>query len=704
MKRHSIVVLLLSILSLTGCGKLTFQDFSAPDGSFSVKMPGTPVRKSIGPGSDTYEVVTGRWSFEVDHIHPPPGGIDPGLDGFISAFASNLRATSRGNASVNLNGFSGREIEMSLPAGPNPTSGKQEPASTVVGRIYKVNDTYVMVLARCVSNINKDSADVKTFLDSFKMTATASTTPGHMASNSGNSSSQPGGFQPPPGTGAMPPGPGSPGTPPGNYPPAGYPPAGYPTAGTTPGTYPMPNGANPMPGGYPTAPPGTYPNAPGTTPMPGAYPPGGYPNPNGINPNVAGTTPMTPGTYPPPPGTNPMPNGNYGKPPANYPGTAPGGFKPPNTPASEPTFTGTPVADDTKLNVGDVLQVFAFDQWHDVKIVKVMPNGLVQVRTVKKPFIQDSFQRSRLQFPPGADSPEVASNDTPRTDPSGLPSSGSFNLPNSKGSGLPNSKSGTTKPKSGGFTTNYDSESPKPRSSGFTNPDSDKPAKSKSSGFTNSTASTPKSTPKTTPKADSGGKPSLGAISIESASVDELLQIIAKKTEHRRVQAAERLKGHNEAGPNPEVAKKLVDLLQADQLTVRNAVAQALEKWACPEINAAVLKNLSGGTTEVRQSMMRIAAANSIEGSIPLIVKCLPNIDDRKVATEVVLSIGAPAEGEVIKLLDNRDGKVRQAARDILQEIGSADSITALTKRNEKWSGSERASARKTIKALEAKK
>lgn len=191
---------------------------------------------------------------------------------------------------------------------------------------------------------------------------------------------------------------------------------------------------------------------------------------------------------------------------------------------------------------------------------------------------------------------------------------------------------------------------------------------------------------------------------IDSASVDELLKIIGTKTDHLRVLAAEKLRDNPEAGSDPIVAKKLVELLKVDDLNVRAAVAHALEKWACPEINDDVLKNVNASTTEVRQSMMKILSAHQFDAASGEIAKRLPDSEDRKVATESLIAMGEPAQAAVIPLLDHRDSKVKLAVCEILKEIGSADGLAALKKASETWMGSDRFAARKTIQALEAKK
>lgn len=672
------VFLLLATLCLTGCS-LNFQDFSAPDGSYSVKMPGTPVKTPTpGASGEAWEVVTGRWNFGVASMDLPSeaAGMNASQQALAiemgaQSMASALRATTKSSTNITLNGFHGKEVELSVPAGPNSVTGKSEPATSAVMRLYIVNSKLLVVMARSSNSITKDSPDVKTFFDSFKLNASSTSSTAGMAG-------MPGGTTPSAGPGMSPPGMTPPGTPPATTTsPPGYPvadanTAGYPAPGTTPG-YPTPSATYPMPGATPM---------PGTTPMPGAT----YPMPGATYPMPGTATPMPGATYPMPGATTPMPGTTPPMPGATYPnpnGTTPNataqGFNAPagtpygnvpGQPGNQPAFTGEPVTDETKIAVGDMLQIYFNNQWIDVKVQRVSPTGLVQVRSQTKPPIIDTVPRNLLQKPPGADVPQVAANSSPRTDPSGLP--------NSKSSGF--SKPGA----SSGFANSEPADSPSSTPSSL--------PKSRSSGFAKSTETKPESTSK-----------SPGLVSLDGATVEELLAIIGKKTEHRKVPAAEKLRDHSDAGPTPEVAKKILDLMKTDELTVRAALAQALEKWACPEIHGAVVKNLTGGTTEVRQSMIKILATSDAEDSAERIAQRLADKDDRKVAAEALLSMGEPAQAAVIKMLDHRDSKVKTTACDILMEIGSADAITALTKATSNWTGTDRLAARKALKALEAK-
>ncbi len=708
MKRSFTCLLLLCSMGLTGCS-LNFQEFTAPDGSYSIKMPGKPT-KSPTPGAsgEAWEVVTGRWNFGVATVDLPAQASEMSasqasmaIDLAVQGLATAFKASTKSSVATSLNGFQGKEAEYSIPAGPNPTTGKPEPACTAVVRFYFVNSKMFMLMARSSNSITKDTPEVKTFYDSFRLTATASSSaPGGGSPGMAGTAGMSGGMAGMPAGGAMPPTAiagapnpaGYPAMPPGANPAgAAAAPPGYPVAGTAPGGYP-PAGAFP-PGSNPAgiAPAGAFPMPNGTTPLPG----GAYPTPAGAFPGAAGTsalpngtTPMPAGAFPPTAGAAPAaPAGAYplagapagATPNAAFPptaGAAPAGITPAggfNAPAganpygagvpgqpgitAAPTFTGTPVTDETKVAVGDTLQFNLNGNWVDVRVQRVGSNGMVQIRSLTKPPQTATVPRSALQTPPGADDDAVATRNSSETESSGLP--------NSQGGGLPDSSAAAQS---------------KPRSTGFS-----KPAAA-------ATESKPESSKGNT------------IVSLDGASVEELLTIIGKKTEHRRVQAAEKLRDHSEAGPNPDVAKKMLALMETDQLTVRNAVAQALEKWACPEINEAALKKLKGGTTEVRQSMMKILAAHYVDGNAEGIAQCLSTQDDRKVAVETLIAIGEPAQGAVIKMLDHRDSKVKLAACDILKEIGTADAITALTKATAEWTGADRGVARKALKALEARK
>lgn len=677
MNRTFPMLVLLPLIFLTGCGdSLTFVDFSAPDGSYKVKLPGKPNRASTGgANADVWEVVTGRWNFGVGHITLPTNGAaieasrqSFALDSGLNGMASGIKGTVKSKNSITLNGYPGLEAELSVPAGPNPTTGKPEPASTAIVRIYLVDSKVYMLFARSVSSITKDSPNVKTFYDSFVLNATAG--PGAASGGMPGMAGMPGGPTAMPGAG-----PGgtqiASAAPSGTYNSSGT----YQSGGPMPMMTPMPNGTYPPPSGTYPPPSGTYPPPAGTNPAGTYVPPMGSTNPMGTY-NSSGTyttgggNPMAPATVngngsipmmPPsaipmmPPSAIPMmpPMGIPGMPPGAFPGTNPMDMNPGATipgvpggtglPPNQPQFTGTPVTNETKLSVGDIVQATLSGQWVDVKVMQIAPTGQVQIRTQNKPYISGIVAKSTLQFAPGVTPPAVASADSPEADSSGAPSSTGFQ---------------------------------KPRSS----------------------------RPPTAPLANKEVAKGTGSVNLDGASVEELLKIIANKNEHRRVPAAEQLAQHSQAGSDPEVAKQLVELLKTDELTVRAAVAVALEKWATPEIYDSALKNLSGGTTEVRQSMMRIVAANKVDGAAAAIVKCLADREDRKVAVESLIQIGEPAQADVIRLLSHRDSKVKLAACEILKEIGTADGVAALKKATETWTGTDRLAARKALLELEAKK
>jgi hypothetical protein len=195
-----------------------------------------------------------------------------------------------------------------------------------------------------------------------------------------------------------------------------------------------------------------------------------------------------------------------------------------------------------------------------------------------------------------------------------------------------------------------------------------------------------------------------GLISLDGASLDDLLKVIANKADHRRVLAAEQLREHSSAGSDPEVTKKLAELLKVEEITVRAAVAKALEKWYSPEIKDIVFKNFKSTTIEVHQSMMKILASNKVDGTAPLIASRLSDKDDRKLAMELLISFGEPAQPAVIALLGHEDSKIKMMACDILKEIGTDDARTAMKKAVDTWSGTDRITARKTLQYLEANK
>ncbi len=600
-----------------------------------------------GVTGEAWEVLVGQWNFAVTSIDLPlntatmtPAMISGGLDGGVRGMEKTLKASTKSSTDVNLNGFAGKEVVYAIPAGPNITTGRPEPATTAIMRVFLVNSKMYLLIVRTTNSITKDSGDVRTFFDSFKLNASATPSTTNMAG--------------PPG--------GMPGGMPGGHPGMNAP-AQTAAAGGNPGAIP---GANPT--SLPNSTPAPGFNADGTR-TGGFAPPAADP----ANPALAGMTPTPTTSLPtsnlPNSGITPLPNSTRGA--AGT--TTKGGFsQPAEFGAGNPSGpTRTPVTADTKLEVGDTVSIEFGGQWADAKVERVDADGGVQIRRLQPPLISNKVPRSVLHKVSGAIGTQMAEADAP--EPAKLPQT-----------------------KSSGFTNSGDSSLPKSA------PTATKTAKSRSAGFAKP-ASNESPAAGNEPKAEA--VKSAGLVSLDGASVDDLLRVIGKKNEHRKALAAEKLRDHSEAAPNPDVAKKIVDVLKSsNELTVRAAIAQALEKWASPEIHDDVVKNLTGGTTEVRQSMIRILAATNAEDAADRIANCLPDKDDRKVATETLISLGEPAQAAVIKMLNHRDSKVKTAACDILKEIGTADSIPALTKATSDWTGTDRLAARKALKSLEAKK
>ena len=528
-----------------------------------MKLPGKPVKAPNVGGSETWGTITSKWDFGVEVLPLPPDKVPDAsmqnlfLDGGLQGLTASYGATVKSTAPITINGFPGREVEFSIPPRVSPTSGRKEPQSTAVLRFYLVNNKLVIPRVRCAGTITKDSPDVKTFFDSFKLNASATSSTADLAG-----------------------------------PPGG------------------------MPGGRPGM------NDPAQTAAAAGAVPGGFP---GANPNALPNSTPAPGF--------------------NADGTRTAGFAPP-APAATETAASSSLPNSTLPASGTT----------------ALPNSTpaMATATASLPMTQ------RKGFTQPSDTTSAAAAEPPQDEPAKLPQT-----------------------KSSGFTNANEANPFQPKTAGSS------AAKSRSNGVANPATYEPK-----VEKVKS-----TGLVSLDGASVDDLLKVVGKKNEHRKVLAAEKLRDHSEAGPNPEVALKIADLLKSsDELIVRAAIAQALEKWACPEIHEAVVKNLAGSTTEVRQSMIRIMAASNGPDSPDKIANCLADKDDRKVATEALISMGETAEGAVIKMLNHRDSKVKTAACEILKEIGSADSIAALTKATKEWTGTERLAARKALKALEAKK
>ncbi|HEX8921191.1 MAG TPA: hypothetical protein VF766_06915 [Pyrinomonadaceae bacterium] len=153
---------------------LSWQEYKAEDGSFTVEMPTKPVEDVVGQETslgtlDTHTIagnmgrdgiyVVAYTDFPVDATKVPASRI---LDGAAQGTVKNSGATMVSKKDITLDGYPGLEIEMTVPPSQVPGGG------LAVCRIYwAAPRMYVMLVGGAESSeVYRDRAK---FLDSFKL-------------------------------------------------------------------------------------------------------------------------------------------------------------------------------------------------------------------------------------------------------------------------------------------------------------------------------------------------------------------------------------------------------------------------------------------------------------------------------------------------------------------------------------------------------
>jgi hypothetical protein len=164
MYRRLLPFCLLGLLCLGGCG-YKWQDFKAPDGSYSCSLPGSPKSESRSQATPagvltlTAQVVDVKnAAFLVGYFQLPPGGTfdyDAGINGVLR----NAGGTLTYKKEVTVDGQKGYEFEATIT---KPRNGY------LACRIFRHKDRLYELLVIGAST-KASSKDVQKFWDSFKL-------------------------------------------------------------------------------------------------------------------------------------------------------------------------------------------------------------------------------------------------------------------------------------------------------------------------------------------------------------------------------------------------------------------------------------------------------------------------------------------------------------------------------------------------------
>jgi predicted Zn finger-like uncharacterized protein len=162
-------------------------------------------------------------------------------------------------------------------------------------------------------------------------------------------------------------------------------------------------------------------------------------------------------------------------------------------------------------------------------------------------------------------------------------------------------------------------------------------------------------------------------------SVTKALHDLKSSNTVRRLEAAIRLKRMlPDEARRKEVAQVLESLVNEPEGFARGYIIEALGVWGTKESTPHLLKALSHRHTR-REVCKALGQLKDARASEP-VAERLEDPFGRHEAAEALKAIGPAAEKAVIKRLHHRDMWVREAAIEIIQVIGTRESIPALEK------------------------
>ena len=163
------------------------------------------------------------------------------------------------------------------------------------------------------------------------------------------------------------------------------------------------------------------------------------------------------------------------------------------------------------------------------------------------------------------------------------------------------------------------------------------------------------------------------------ARVNRLLTDLAGEDPLNRKKAAEDLAKIKPNDRQPEVAKKLLEAAGHKDFFTRGSAFTALLVWASPDQIPEFIAMLKHKEADVRQGAIK-ALGNFRDDPrvIQPVAQSLAEFFTRDQAKLLLIKIGPKAEKDVLSMLDTKDELQRRAVLEVLQEIGTQESLPAL--------------------------
>jgi hypothetical protein len=147
---------------------------------------------------------------------------------------------------------------------------------------------------------------------------------------------------------------------------------------------------------------------------------------------------------------------------------------------------------------------------------------------------------------------------------------------------------------------------------------------------------------------------------------------------HRRMKALERLKDQKPDGRREEVLKAVDSLLHDPHPPYHDAAMDVIVIWAPDQAVTILLPLLSDVHMFPHKHLMQILGRLKDARAIEPLTACLGDPIEATDAVTELKQFGPAAEKSVAKRLTERNGRAREAACDLLKDIGTKESLPAL--------------------------
>jgi hypothetical protein len=164
-----------------------------------------------------------------------------------------------------------------------------------------------------------------------------------------------------------------------------------------------------------------------------------------------------------------------------------------------------------------------------------------------------------------------------------------------------------------------------------------------------------------------------------NADLDRILADMTGGDHFRRKAAVERLGGMTPPKEHRAlIAQKLTEAAGDQDVFVRKAAVRALGRWATAKEIPTLIAALNHDDVFTRQEALNVIGTFRDKRTIAPVVECLRSIHTRSQAERALRDMGSMAEKAVLALLDDADVFVRQVGINMLRDIGTHQSVSAL--------------------------